>query len=79
MWHFNNETKEWSFYDPRDVFQPHNTLRMIESGSPYLIKVDGNVSSLQLHDGWNTILGGVLIDGLYLLYDPASCPITNTQ
>src|SRR3989338_7055094 len=64
VWNFNNETKEWSFYDPRDVFRPYNTLKMIESGSPYLIKVNGDVPSLQLHDGWNIILGSALIDNI---------------
>jgi len=64
MWNFNNETKKWSFYDPRPAFQQVNTLKMIEPGSPYLIKVNGDVPSLQLYDGWNIILGSALIDNI---------------
>ncbi len=42
IFHFNNSTKEWTFFDPRPEFSELNTLTELISGQPYwvLVKAD---------------------------------------
>ena len=44
VFHFNNATKTWSFYDPRPQFAELNTLSSLAAGEPYWILVDENQS-----------------------------------
>ncbi len=39
IFHFNNTSKEWTFYDPRPEFADLNTLNELNSGQPYWILV----------------------------------------
>jgi len=61
VFHFDNATKEWTFYDPRPVFAESNTVKELVSGEAYMIRVstdqtttlNGKVQGL--HAGWNLI------------------------
>ena len=44
VFHFNNATKAWSFYDPRPEFTDLNTLTELSPGQPYWILVRDNAS-----------------------------------
>ena len=39
IFHFNNTSKEWSFFDPRPEFADLNTLTELNSGQPYWVLV----------------------------------------
>ena len=39
IFHFNNTSKEWSFYDPRPEFADLNTLTEFNGGQPYWVLV----------------------------------------
>ena len=39
VFHFNNSTKVWTFYDPRPEFEGLNTLTELANGQPYWILV----------------------------------------
>ena len=39
VFHFENDTKEWSFFDPRPAFSDANNLAEIREGQVYWIKV----------------------------------------
>ena len=39
VFHFNNTSKEWSFYDPRPEFADLNTLTELNGGQPYWVLV----------------------------------------
>ena len=39
IFHFNNNSKEWSFFDPRPEFAELNTLSELNSGQPYWVLV----------------------------------------
>ena len=62
--HFNNETKEWTFYDPR--VKEHSTLDSLITGVPYLVLVtetteaflNGRLRLLTCRHGncWNQLL-----------------------
>ena len=39
IFHFNNSTKVWTFYDPRPEFEGLNTLVELADGQPYWILV----------------------------------------
>ena len=41
VWHFNNDTKVWSFYDP--ILEDENTLTHIITGETYLIRINSTV------------------------------------
>ena len=61
-WHFNNITKEWTFYDPRPAFARANTLTQLVENQAYWFKVNqaqnatlaGN--TYNLFADWNLIL-----------------------
>jgi hypothetical protein len=40
VFHFNNNTKEWTFFDPRPEFQQASTLEQFVEGQPYWIRVE---------------------------------------
>ena len=46
VFHFNNATKTWTFYDPRPEFAELNTLSSLSAGEPYwvLVRRDQNVT-----------------------------------
>ncbi len=39
IFHFNNQSKEWTFYDPRPEFADLNTLTELHGGQPYWVLV----------------------------------------
>jgi hypothetical protein len=43
VFHFQNTTKEWSFFDPRPAFSNANSLAEIREGQVYWIKVGGSL------------------------------------
>lgn len=49
IFHFNNATKAWTFFDPRPEFAELNTLTELISGQPYWVLV----KSEQLGVDWN--------------------------
>jgi hypothetical protein len=57
--HFNNQTKVWSFNDPRPEFTSINTLKEVNGGQVYWINVANDKSitfcgrSITLYKGWN--------------------------
>lgn len=40
IFHFNNTSKEWTFFDPRPEFADLNTLTELNTGQPYWVLVD---------------------------------------
>ncbi|MDE2684574.1 MAG: hypothetical protein OXI54_10570 [Chloroflexota bacterium] len=40
IFHFNNTSKEWTFFDPRPEFADLNTLNEVNAGQPYWVLVD---------------------------------------
>jgi hypothetical protein len=42
VFHFNNNTKEWVFFDPRPEFAQASTLDQFVEGQPYWIRVSEN-------------------------------------
>ena len=40
IFHFNNTSKEWTFFDPRPEFADLNTLNELNAGQPYWVLVD---------------------------------------
>jgi hypothetical protein len=52
--HFNNTTKEWTFYDPRPEFSMANTLDQFVGVQPYWIKVTEN-QTLELNGQSRTL------------------------
>ncbi|HZA25547.1 MAG TPA: IPT/TIG domain-containing protein, partial [Dehalococcoidia bacterium] len=42
VFHFNNNTKEWSFFDPRPEFEQASTLDQFMEGQPYWIRVEAD-------------------------------------
>ena len=66
VFHFNNATKTWSFYDPRPEFTELNTLSALAAGEPYWILVDQDQSvtlnarahemTCQGGDCWNSLV-----------------------
>ena len=61
VWHFDNTTKEWTFYDPRPVFAASNTLKELVPGEAYTIRVINDQTATlnrkvqRLYAGWNLI------------------------
>lgn len=49
IFHFNNATKEWTFFDPRPEFEGLNTLTELISGQPYWVLVNDNQEKVD----WN--------------------------
>ena len=66
VFHFNNATKTWSFYDQRPEFAELNTLSALTSGEPYWIMTreshritfNGQAQTDACHEGtcWNQIV-----------------------
>ena len=52
IFHFNNQTKEWTFFDPRPEFADLNTLTELHSGQPYWVLVKDSQSDVE----WNNRL-----------------------
>jgi hypothetical protein len=56
---FNNQTKVWTFNDPRPDFEAINTLKEVASGQVYWINVANDKSltlcgrAVTLYKGWN--------------------------
>ena len=61
VWHFNNSTKSWTFFDPRPAFASANTIINMATGEVYWINVFGDqtvtLNSQQriLTAGWNLL------------------------
>ena len=61
VWHFNNTTKSWTFYDPRPGFSSVNTLSGMVTGQGYWIKVFQdqtvilNSRNRVMIEGWNLV------------------------
>ena len=55
VWHFDNDTKEWSFYDPRPAVAAAVDLTMVSSGDNVWIQVTADVDfqGEMLTTGWN--------------------------
>ena len=57
VWHFNNDTKVWSFYDP--TLEEGNTLTHLITGESYLIRVSSTQEVILNHDTRSlTCVGG---------------------
>ncbi len=64
VFQFNNQTKQWTFFDPRLEFESVNTLRSTKPGDPMWINVsqsatvqfDGDQAPIPLVEGWNLIV-----------------------
>jgi len=54
IFHFDNNSKEWSFYDPRPEFADLNTLTELNAGQPYWVLVKDSQEDVD----WN----GRLVD-----------------
>ena len=57
VWHFDNDTKGWSFYDPRPAVAAAVDLTMVTSGDNVWIQVtaDMDFQGEPLTTGWNNI------------------------
>ena len=61
VWHFDNTTKEWSFYDSRPEFADFNTVTVLEDGEIYVVQVlqdqtvTLNETERNLTTGWNIV------------------------
>ena len=57
VWHFDNDTKAWSFYDPRPEVAAAVDLTMVSSGDNVWIQVtaDMDFQGETLTTGWNNI------------------------
>ena len=57
VWHFDNDTKDWSFYDPRPEVAAAVDLTMVSSGDNVWIQVtaDMEFQGETLTTGWNNI------------------------
>ena len=57
VWHFDNDTKAWSFYDPRPEVAAAVDLTMVSSGDNVWIQVtaDMDFQGESLTTGWNNI------------------------
>jgi hypothetical protein len=59
--HFNNQTKVWTFNDPREEFKAINTLKEVASGQVYWVNVlnDKTITfcgrSTTFYKGWNQV------------------------
>ena len=49
IFHFNNMSKEWTFFDPRPEFADLNTLTELNTGQPYWVLVKDNQEDVD----WN--------------------------
>ena len=62
VWHFNDATETWSFFDPRRDFAEFGELTEWVNGETYWIKLNQdqmvtlNRKARTLKAGWNTIL-----------------------
>ena len=52
IFHFDNNSKEWSFYDPRPEFAELNTLTELHGGQPYWVLVKDSQENVN----WNNRL-----------------------
>ena len=61
VWHFDNSTKAWTFFDPRPAFSAANTIVRLTMGEVYWINVFSdqtvtlNRRQKVLSAGWNLI------------------------
>ena len=49
VFHFNTDSKEWSFFDPRPEFEGLNTLTELAAGQPYWMLVSETVGNVVLN------------------------------
>ena len=49
VFHFNNTSKVWTFYDPRPEFEGLNTLSELANGQPYWILVSEGQENVVLN------------------------------
>ena len=49
IFHFNNQSKEWTFFDPRPEFADLNTLNELNTGQPYWVLVKDSQDDVE----WN--------------------------
>jgi hypothetical protein len=63
VWTFNNADKSWAFYDSRPAFAKANSIKTMEAGSVYWIRLNNvqttalNGKSRVLFSGWNLLPG----------------------
>ena len=61
LWNFDNTTKQWTFFDPREAFADANTLKNMVTGSVYWLRVNSvqsivlNGNPVTLYEGWNLV------------------------
>ena len=61
VWHFDNFTKIWAFFDPRQAFAEANSIRNMVPGQVYWLRVKSfqsvvlNDNPVTLHEGWNLV------------------------
>ena len=62
LWHYDNATQTWTFYDPRPEFAAANTVTELVNETVYWIKVDDTVAvilngrQVTLFAGWNLVV-----------------------
>ena len=65
VFHFDNKTKTWNFYDPQPAFQSVNTIKQITPGKIYWIRVNTGQTigprGFGLLSGWNQVFGEHLL------------------
>ena len=61
-WHFNDQTEEWTYFDPRPAFANFNTMTEMVRNDLYWIKADIDTTVVlnnlerELVAGWNLII-----------------------
>jgi hypothetical protein len=61
VFHFDNATKEWAFYDPRPAFASASTLTELVEGQAYWVEVKTDQTAIlgsriiTFIEGWNLI------------------------
>jgi hypothetical protein len=61
VFHFDNTTKRWTYYDPRPAFAGLNTASNLVEGQPYWFAVKADQSAMTggkvrtFYQGWNLI------------------------
>lgn len=62
IWHWDNQTKRWTFFDPRPAFADANTMKGPFAGGIYWVRVGETAKvklpsgTIELFEGWNLIV-----------------------
>ena len=61
VWAFDNNAKRWTFFDPRPAFAKANTIKIMEPGRVYWLRLNRvqstalNGKAVFLYEGWNLV------------------------